>query len=80
MPKGPKGQKHPADVIGNAVKIMRIARARKRKTSAPTMARTRLRSRWVGAAARRALRFSALKGVKRSQKLPQPSAGEVLSI
>jgi hypothetical protein len=25
MPKGPKGQKHPADVIGNAVKVMRIA-------------------------------------------------------
>jgi len=25
MPKGPKGQKRPADVIGNAVKVMRIA-------------------------------------------------------
>ena len=25
MPKGPKGQKRPADVISNAVKIMRIA-------------------------------------------------------
>ena len=25
MPKGPKGQKRPADVIGNAVKIARIA-------------------------------------------------------
>lgn len=25
MPKGPKGEKHPADVIGNAVKVMRIA-------------------------------------------------------
>jgi hypothetical protein len=25
MPKGPKGQKRPADVIGNAVKIGRIA-------------------------------------------------------
>ena len=25
MPKGPQGQKRPADVIGNAVKIMRIA-------------------------------------------------------
>jgi len=25
MPKGPKGQKRPADVIGNAVHIMRIA-------------------------------------------------------
>lgn len=25
MPKGPKGQKSPADVIGNAVRVMRIA-------------------------------------------------------
>ena len=25
MPKGPHGQKRPADVIGNAVKVMRIA-------------------------------------------------------
>jgi len=24
VPKGPKGQKRPADVIGNAVKVMRI--------------------------------------------------------
>lgn len=25
MPRGPKGEKHSADVIGNAVKVMRIA-------------------------------------------------------
>ena len=25
MPRGPKGQKRPADVIGNAVKVMQIA-------------------------------------------------------
>lgn len=25
MPKGPQGQKRPADVIGNAVKVMRFA-------------------------------------------------------
>ena len=25
LPKGPKGEKRPADVIGNAIKIMRIA-------------------------------------------------------
>jgi hypothetical protein len=25
MPKGPQGQKRPADVIGNAVRVMRIA-------------------------------------------------------
>jgi hypothetical protein len=26
MPRGPKGEKRPADVIGNAVHVMRIAR------------------------------------------------------
>ncbi len=25
MPKGPQGEKRPADVIGNAVKVMRVA-------------------------------------------------------
>lgn len=25
MPKGPRGEKRPADVIGNAVKVMKIA-------------------------------------------------------
>ncbi len=25
MPTGPKGEKHPADVIGNAVHVMKIA-------------------------------------------------------
>ncbi len=25
MPRGPKGEKRPADIIGNAVKVMRIA-------------------------------------------------------
>ena len=25
MPRGPKGERRPADVIGNAVKVMRIA-------------------------------------------------------
>jgi hypothetical protein len=28
MPTGPKGQKRPADVIGNAVKVMRMGMSR----------------------------------------------------
>jgi hypothetical protein len=32
MPTGPKGQKRPADVIGNAVKIMRIATGEEEET------------------------------------------------
>jgi hypothetical protein len=34
MPKGPQGQKRPADVIGNAVHVMRIATG-EAKESAP---------------------------------------------
>jgi hypothetical protein len=29
MPRGPRGEKRPADVIGNAVKVMRIATGEK---------------------------------------------------
>ena len=31
MPIGPKGEKRPADVIGEAVKVMRIATGRRKK-------------------------------------------------
>jgi hypothetical protein len=32
MPKGPKGQKCPADVIGNAIKVARIATGEEEET------------------------------------------------
>ena len=32
MPTGPKGQKRPADVIGNAVRVMRIATGEEEET------------------------------------------------
>ena len=32
MSKGPKGEKRPADVIGNAVKVMRIATGEEEET------------------------------------------------
>lgn len=35
MPTGPKGQKRPADVIGNAVHVMRIATGEFEETPAP---------------------------------------------
>ena len=44
MPRGPRGEKRPADVIGAAVKIARIALGAKRLTTCLTMARTRLPS------------------------------------
>lgn len=35
MPKGPKGEKRPADVIGNAVRVMRIATGDEAEDAAP---------------------------------------------
>lgn len=35
MPKGPQGQKRPADVIGNAVHVMRIATGEIEDTKTP---------------------------------------------
>jgi hypothetical protein len=35
MPTGPKGQKRPADVIGNAVKVMRIATGEEQEDFGP---------------------------------------------
>jgi hypothetical protein len=35
MPTGPKGEKRPADVIGNAVKVMRIATGEEQEILAP---------------------------------------------
>lgn len=34
MPKGPKGEKRPADVISNAVKVMKIATGEERDEAA----------------------------------------------
>lgn len=35
MPRGPKGEKRPADVIGNAVKVMRIAVGEEAEETSP---------------------------------------------
>jgi hypothetical protein len=41
MPRGPKGEKRPADVIGNAVHVMRIATGEIEETPKPKSGRTR---------------------------------------
>ena len=38
MPKGTKGEKRPADVIGNAVKVMRIAAGEEENVTTPANA------------------------------------------
>lgn len=35
MPKGPKGQKRPADVVANAVRVMRIATGEEQEDQEP---------------------------------------------
>jgi hypothetical protein len=41
MPTGPKGQKRPADVIGNAVKVMRIATSKEAEDFGETLPEAR---------------------------------------
>lgn len=41
MPKGPQGQKRPADVIGNAVRVMKIATGEIQEDIEPKSGRTR---------------------------------------
>jgi hypothetical protein len=41
MPKGPQGQKRPADVIGNAVHVMRIATGQIEDTTSKAPARAK---------------------------------------
>ncbi len=50
MPKGPKGEKRPADVISNAVKVMRIATGEEEETTIPASAAAALGK--LGGAAR----------------------------
>jgi hypothetical protein len=38
MPRGPRGERRPADVIGNAVKVMRIATGEEPEDFGPTPA------------------------------------------
>lgn len=44
MPKGPQGQKRPADVIGNAVRVMQIATGEIEETPTPKSAAAELGS------------------------------------
>jgi hypothetical protein len=45
MPKGPQGQKRAADVIGNAVKVMRIATGEEEESDSVKSAAAELGSR-----------------------------------
>ena len=54
MPKGPQGQKRPADVIGNAVHVMRTATGETTETLPPSTKTVRAAAGHKGGAARAA--------------------------
>jgi hypothetical protein len=55
MPKGPRGEKRPADVIGNAVKIARIATGEEPDDRDPTASAAAQLGKLGGAARAKAL-------------------------
>jgi len=68
MPKGPQGQKRPADVIGNAVKVMRIATGEAEEDIPPdTRNRAAVELSRLGAAKGGHARASKLSPRKRKQ-------------
>jgi hypothetical protein len=69
MPKGPRGEKRPADVIGNAVKVMRIATAQEEETLPERSAAAELRSK--GGKAR-----AASLGKKRRSEIAKKAAAK----
>jgi hypothetical protein len=52
MPRGPKGEKRPADVIGNAVHVMKIATGEIEDTRSPPKSETAKKGGLKGGAAR----------------------------
>lgn len=64
MPKGPRGEKRPADLIGNAVKVMRIATGEETEEAAPANPAAEL-GRKGGAARARSLTPEQRKDIAR---------------
>lgn len=63
MPKGPKGEKRPADVIGAAVKVMRIATGEEPEEQEP--------------ASSAAVELGKLGGAARARKLTPEQRAEI---
>ena len=58
MPRGPKGERRPADVIGNAVKVMRIATGEEEEVLAADRREERARKGGLKGGAARAVKLS----------------------
>ena len=76
MPRGPKGEKRPADVIGNAVKVMRIATGEEVEILDADDGKDPAAKALGRRAARREPRASRRSGERRSQKRQRNSVGE----
>jgi hypothetical protein len=62
MPKGPRGERRPADVIGNAVHVMRIATGEVEETvQAPSAAKEYMRQGGLKGGKARAAKLSPAK-------------------
>jgi hypothetical protein len=61
MPKGPRGEKRPADVIGNAVKVMRIATGEEEEVLPPRSAAAELGSKGGKARAKKLTKEQRMK-------------------
>jgi hypothetical protein len=61
MPKGPQGQKRPADVVGNAVHIMRIATGEEKEELRDNAAKEYMRRGGLKGGKARAKKLSAAK-------------------
>ena len=61
MPRGPKGQKRPADVVGNAVHVMKIATGEREESLGKTPRRAK------GGKAGGAARAGSLSAERRSE-------------
>ncbi len=73
MPKGPQGQKRPADVIGNAVHVMRIATGQLEERAPVATAASELGSKGGKA---RAAKLSAKKRSEIAKKAAQARYGK----
>jgi len=75
MPRGPRGEKRPADVIGNAVHVMRIATG-EIENAPEDRKRKRPQHRWDALAARSAQRVCPLQSAKPSPRRPRGLDGQ----
>lgn len=80
MPKGPKGEKRPAEVIGNSVRVMQIATGEAEEEFARRRtAGVRPPSSWAAVAVPPAPRSSPRSSARRSQGRRRPNGAKIIT-